>query len=112
MLGMNVETGKRLDGAEHVLQSVRDIITTPRGTRAMLREYGCKMPDMVDRPINELFELQLHASIAEALARWEPRFKLKSVWMAALTERGQAIIGLEGTIVPSGVVARLEGITL
>lgn len=112
MLGLNRNTGKALEGAEHVLQSIRDIITTPRGSRVMLREYGCAVPDMVDRPINELFEIELHASIAEALAKWEPRFRLTSVWISGRSPRGQVIIGIEGTIVASGVTSRLEGLEL
>ncbi len=112
MLGLNSTTGKPIEGDEHVLQSVRDIITTPKGSRVMLREYGCAVPDMVDRPTNELFDLELHASIAEALDKWEPRFRLVSVWISGRTPEGRVLLGIEGTIVASGVTARLEGITL
>ncbi len=112
MLGMNRTTGKALEGGDHILQSVHDIITTPKGSRVMLREYGCAVPDMVDRPTNELFDIELHASIAEALAKWEPRFRLVSVWIAGRTLQGRVIIGIEGTIVETGATARLEGITL
>lgn len=112
MLGLNRITGKALQGTEHILQSVKDIITTPKGSRVMLRTYGCTVPDMVDRPINQLFEIELHASIAEALARWEPRFLLNSVWIVSRTAQGRVIIGVEGTIVESGATARLEGFML
>ena len=112
MLGLNRTTGKALDGDSHVLQSVRDIITTPKGTRVMLREYGCEAPALVDRPINELFDIELHAAIAQALAKWEPRFRLTSVWIAGRTPQGRVTIGIDGTILTTGVAARLEGITL
>ena len=112
MRGMNRQTGKPMDGEEHILQSVRDIITTPRGTRVMLRDYGCAVPDLVDRTLNELFEVQLNAGIAEALAKWEPRFQLTSVWIGGRTAQGRVVVGIEGTILASGNTARLEGITL
>lgn len=112
MIGMNRVTGKPLSDADHVIQSVRDIVTTPKGSRVMLREYGCAMPDMVDRPINELFDLELHASVAEALAKWEPRFRLDKVWITGRTAQGRVVIGIEGTIKQSGVRSRLEGIKL
>lgn len=112
MLGMHRITGKPLGGADHVIQSVRDIITTPKGTRVFLREYGCAPPDMIDRPINELFNLELQANVAEALARWEPRFRLDKVWITGATEQGRVVVSIEGTIKATGVRSRLEGIEL
>lgn len=112
MNGINIITGQALDGIEHVLQSVRDIVTTPKGSRVMLREYGCAVPDMVDRPINELFDVELHASVAEALARWETRFRLTAVTITGRTPEGRVIIQITGTITASGTTARIEGLTL
>lgn len=112
MLGMSGTAGTPLEGEAHIMQSVRDIITTPKGTRVMLREYGCDVPDLIDRPTNELFDLELKASIAEALARWEPRFRLTAVWVSSRSTEGRVVIGIEGTIVASGRTVRLEGITL
>ena len=112
MRGMNRDTGLALDGNAHVLQSVRDIITTPVGSRVMLREYGCKAPLLVDRPMNTLFDVELHSSIAEALERWEPRFKLSYVRIEGRSAQGRVIIGIAGTIVATGETARIEGLTL
>lgn len=112
MNGINTLTGQALGGVDHILQSVRDIVTTPKGSRVMLRNYGSKVPDMVDRPINELFDLELHAGIAEALDRWEPRFKLTSVKVTGRTAQGRVIIQIDGTITATGTTARIEGLTL
>ena len=112
MMGMNRKTGKALSDNEHVIQSVRDIITTQKGSRVMLREYGCAPTDMIDRPINELFNLDLNASVAEALAKWEPRFRLDKVFITGFNTSGRVTIAVEGTIIASGVRSRLEGITL
>lgn len=40
MTGMSRETGKALDEAAHISQSIRDILTTPVGSRLMRRTYG------------------------------------------------------------------------
>mgnify|MGYP000378988381 CR=1 FL=1 len=61
---MNRTTGAAISGLEHLRQSVGDILSTPIGSRVMLRDYGCDAPGMVDRPINELFDIELHAAIA------------------------------------------------
>ncbi len=39
MKGMSAETGKALEGLEHLKQSITDILTTPIGSRIMRREY-------------------------------------------------------------------------
>ena len=110
MIGMDRKTGLALGGAAHIMQSVRDIVTTPRGTRAMLREYGCALPDLVDHPINELFSVEISAGIAEALAKWEPRFLLDRVTTEGRNASGRVTISIEGRIKATNERARLEGV--
>lgn len=112
MLGMNRLTGKPLTGREHVVQSIMDILTTAVGSRVMLRDYGSRVPDLVDRPANELLEVELQAETAGALERWEPRFKLSTVWIEGRNPLGRVTIGIEGTLVSDGSVMRIEGIVL
>lgn len=112
MRGMNRFAGTALAGDRHIIQSIHDILTTPLGSRAMLRDYGSRIPELVDRPQNPLLDVELQAASAEALDRWEPRFKLTSVWLSGRSSTGRITIGLEGTIVADGSVVRLEGITL
>ena len=50
MIGLNSHKGKRLDGLSHLHQSIRDILTTRRGTRVMRRDYGSRLPELVDNP--------------------------------------------------------------
>lgn len=112
MLGMNRETGRALSGNDHILQSVRDIVTTPIGSRVFLRNYGSRAPELVDQPTNALFDVELHSSIAEAIERWEPRFRLSSVKVTSRTAQGRVVIAIAGTITDTGAVARIEGLTL
>lgn len=94
--GMNGNTGRPLTGVEHLAQSIRDILTTPIGTRVMRRDYGSRVPDLIDRPINQGLFAELRAAVADALARWEPRFTLSRI---GVSEVGPGHIGyrLEGS---------------
>ncbi|MBU2714206.1 GPW/gp25 family protein [Zooshikella harenae] len=111
MLGINCLTGKQLSGIEHLKQSISDILTTRIGTRVMRRDYGSRLPDLIDEPLNGALRLELIAATAEALARWEPRFKLTKV-TPTRTQPGQIEIYLEGIYLPEGNPITLDGIIL
>lgn len=76
MIGMNRKTGKSLAGLDHLRQSVEDILTTPRGTRVLCREYGSNLFEIIDKPFDPAL---ITYEIADALGRWEPRIKVKKV---------------------------------
>lgn len=76
MLGINAQTGQPLSGIDHLRQSIRDILTTRIGTRVMRRDYGSRLHALVDNPMTPRLAMDLYSATAEALARWEPRFKL------------------------------------
>ena len=71
--GMSRQSGLKIDQVNHILQSVRDILTTPIGSRVMRRDYGSLLPFLIDSPLNSYFVMQLRASVIHALMRWETR---------------------------------------
>lgn len=73
--GMSRQSGLSIDQTDHILQSVRDILTTPIGSRVMRRDYGSLLPFLIDSPLNAYFMMQLRASVIHALMRWESRVK-------------------------------------
>ena len=73
MTGMNAHTGQRLNGLDHIRQSVNDIITTPIGSRVMRREYGSLVPELIDRPMNDALLMQVYAATIIAVTQWYPR---------------------------------------
>lgn len=79
MNGMNRETGAQLAGDDHLRQSIGDILSTPIGSRVMLRDYGSLLFELVDRPNNPATRLLCVMATALALARWEPRLIVKQV---------------------------------
>ena len=96
LIGMNAVTGKLLDGNDHLAQSVADILTTPLGSRLMRRDYGSMLFDLIDQPLNPATRLLLFAATAMALARWEPRLRLRRVAVTAGDATGQLAITIEG----------------
>ncbi|MBD0392110.1 GPW/gp25 family protein [Wolbachia endosymbiont of Pentalonia nigronervosa] len=97
MQGMNNTTGKKLEGIEHLKQSIADILTTPIGSRIMRRDYGSRLFELVDRPVNRDFTLEIYAAVAEALQKWERRLKLEKVKIEEVKE-GKVIISLAGIL--------------
>lgn len=100
-IGMSRTDGRMLTDAEHISQSLGDILRTPVGTRVMRREYGSLLFDMIDQPQTPALELQIKVAIYMAVLRWEPRISLTSV----TTERhfsGQMVINLTGQHAETG----------
>ena len=85
MYGMHGQTGKNMSGLEHVRQSIVDIFTTPIGSRPWRRDYGSRLPDLLDRPMNSATLLDIYTESADALAKWEPRIQLKTVKYSGLS---------------------------
>lgn len=114
-LGMDCNTGRALDGIDHLRQSVRDILTTPLGTRVMRRDYGSALPDLVDSNLTGLTLVQIYAATADALRRWEPRLRVTRVQAVALPahlEQGRIEITLDAEYLPDGRVIRIDGVIL
>ncbi|WP_375669092.1 GPW/gp25 family protein [Bartonella sp. MR168JLCBS] len=109
--GMDCTTGKSLTGIDHLRQSILDILSTRIGSRVMRRDYGSRVAELIDAPVNNAFAVALYAAIAEALDKWEPRFKLKKIdfkW----SEAGQVSLSFEGIYLPSGKPITMEGLLI
>lgn len=111
MRGMSAITGKELEGIDHLKQSIVDILTTPIGSRIMRRDYGSKLFELVDQPINRDFTLEIYSAVAEALEKWETRFKVEKVKITEIKE-GKVILSLEGKYVPNNENILLNGIVI
>jgi uncharacterized protein len=111
MRGMSRDAGTDLGGIDHLRQSVIDILTTPKGTRVMRREYGSDLPRLVDRPINQSLIAAIRAETVDALSRWEPRLRCERV---QLNEVGQGFITMDLTFtyLPDGREVTLQDLRL
>jgi len=111
MRGTSAITGKALDGLAHLRQSIRDILTTPLGSRVMRREYGSRLFDLVDNPLNDQTLVEIFAATAEAILRWEPRLRVTRV-QAQAVEQGKISIDLKAIYLPDGQPVFVDGIVL
>lgn len=96
MTGTSRDTGRRLDEAGHIRQSIRDILTTPIGSRVMRREYGSLLPDLIDHPGNPANRMRVMAATVMAIARWEPRVAVSRVGFDIAMD-GKVILEMDAT---------------
>ncbi|GAA5113308.1 GPW/gp25 family protein [Bartonella jaculi] len=109
--GMDRMTGKSLSGIDHLRQSILDILSTRIGSRVMRRDYGSRVAELIDAPVNNAFAVALYAAVAEALDKWEPRFKLRKIDFK-MVEAGQVSLSFEGIYLPSGKPITMEGLLI
>ena len=110
MQGMDGKTGKSLTEIEHIQQSIRDILTTPLGSRLMRRTYGSRLYDLVDHPLDEVTLLEFYSATVDALTKWEPRVRVKSV--SHLVANGSVSLSLELEILRNSQSITMEGIQI
>ena len=111
MNGMHSLSGQWLDGLAHLEQSIRDILTTPIGTRVMRRDYGSRLPELVDAPVNRATIIDIYTATAEALLKWEPQLQLTRVMMEEASQ-GRLSLRLEGIFRPEQQTVTLAGISV
>jgi phage baseplate assembly protein W len=109
MNGTNASTGKLLTGLDHLRQSIADILTTPIGTRVMRRDYGSRLYELVDAPMNGKTITDIYAATAEALQTWEPRIQVTQVLLTS-AGAGQLSIDVAGIYKPNGQAVKIDGI--
>ncbi len=111
MKGFNQTTGKSVSGLDHVEQSVRDILTTRKGTRIMRRDYGSNLFNLIDNPINQSTLGSIRAETVEALATWEPRLRCDEVKIREV-KQGSLTMDLTFTYLVDGKVLTINDLQL
>lgn len=110
MKGISALSGTELSGISHLKQSIKDILTTPIGTRVERRDYGSRLFELIDNPTSEDLKTEIFAATAEALQKWEPRFKLQQASLVEITP-GNIVLELKGTFLIDGseiILSNLE----
>lgn len=85
MSGVSRSTARVIDPDLHLTQSITDILTTPKGSRVMRRDYGSLLPELIDAPMTGETVIDVFAATAEALDAWEPRLRLRRVEVGAVS---------------------------
>ena len=112
MTGTNRDTGKAISGLAYLRQCITDVLTTPVGSRVLLRDYGSRLPELVDAPANSATIVQIYYETAFALKRWlSSLFKVSRVVCSSIGA-GQIVLSIEGTYTPDGSPITLDGISI
>ena len=93
--GMNAQNGTWLSGDAHCHQAIRDLLTTPKGSRCMRPQYGSRLWEWIDAPLNQETRTEIYAATAEALMRWLPSFELEHIQISEWRP-GQVVLQLTG----------------
>lgn len=108
---MDASTGRGLAGIDHLRQSVRDILSTPLGSRVMRRDYGSRLFQLVDAPVNKSTLVEIYAATASALRKWEPRLRVETVQVNK-ADPGKLEVNLTATYIPTGSPLVVDGIVI
>ena len=96
---MNRTTGRTIGDADHLRQSVADILTTPVGSRVMRRSYGSLVPALIDQPHNRALAGRVCAAAASALMRWEPRLIVRRIQLHASPDAvARGVLAIDATV--------------
>jgi phage baseplate assembly protein W len=108
---MNINNGKTISEIAHIKQSITNILTTPIGSRIMRRNYGSRLFEKIDNPINGELVAEIYSDVVEALFIWEPRFEVEQVTVRSI-KKGKITIDLEGSFLKEGNKIVLENIEI
>ncbi len=111
MQGMSKQNGGYLNDVEHLKQSIVDILTTPIGSRVVCRDYGSALFQLVDRPVNRELFPKIYAAVADALDKWEPRFKVEKIAINSIKE-GHITLSLIGKYLVTEQKIALEDLVI
>jgi phage baseplate assembly protein W len=106
--GMNMTTGRAVSGFAHVQQSVGKIMSTALKSRVMRRNFGSRLPRLVDAPISPLTLVDFYAAVASALA-FEPRFRASKIALDGVAQDGEITIAVTGTYYPRALAGDFTG---
>ncbi len=106
IIGMDMNTGKPIDGDAHLKQSIRNILTTPIGSRVMRRNFGCGIFRLTDQPTNPLLKAKMQVDISEALRKYEHRVRFTRIQVTRI-EAQHMELEIEGYYVADNKIFKL-----
>lgn len=100
--GTSAANGQVLTDWAHTQQSIEIILTTPIGSRVMRRDFGSNIPDLVDNKMTPKRILEVYSAAAQAILKWEPRFRMAGGSVETAEATGRISIALRGVYYPRG----------
>lgn len=109
--GLNQLDGTLLSDEAHLRQSITDILTTPLGSRVMRRNYGSRLYELIDAPMNRQTSIEFTVATADALLLWEPRIRVIRVQIDGV-EPGKVSLAIDAEVRRTQQQIRLDNIEL
>ncbi len=109
--GINQLDGTLLLDEAHLRQSITDILTTPLSSRVMRRNYGSRLYELIDAPMNRQTSIEFTVATADALLNWEPRIRVIRV-QVELVEPGRYSLVIDAEVKRTQQQIRLDNIEL
>lgn len=79
-IAINDRGGVTLSREVHkIRESIHIILSTAKGERVMLPEFGCDLQEFVFSAINTSTVTMIKSAVEEALIRWEPRIEVSGI---------------------------------
>lgn len=98
MRGMNRQTGSWIESLDHLRQSIHDLLTTTKGERLIVRDYGSNLFATIDRPLTDQLVLEIMSEVARVVHQFEPRIVLTKVGVVSKdATNGHLTLKLEGS---------------
>lgn len=118
MRGTDSSTGKTLEGWAWIKQAITDILTTPIGSRVMLRDYGSRLFELTDSPMNPSGRLALFAATIEAIDKWlvdssgNKLLNISKVALDSASTNGKTVLSLTVELISTGEKTLIGGIAV
>lgn len=93
-------------GVQKVNQSIHSILTTRKGERIFMPEFGSNLHLLVFEPLDDFLYPQLRVETAEALRRWERRIRVTGISFVSPREVSAETLLQLGT--PPEAITRLQ----
>ncbi|WP_342361404.1 GPW/gp25 family protein [Terrarubrum flagellatum] len=100
MAGVDRETGRSLDGWDHVVQSLFVLFTTFFGELVMRRWFGTNVPAILGRNAGVSLLVRFFSAIITGIELFEPRFRVKKITVDSLTREGEMSFTIFGLYRP------------
>lgn len=92
MAGMCRKTGRRIEGWDHIAQSLEILLSLRKASLIERRDVYSDAPALVDAPATPSVLLDHYVAIATAIDRFEPRVELIGFRLQQADESGDATI--------------------
>ncbi|TBM39808.1 baseplate assembly protein W [Vibrio cholerae] len=112
--GTDALTGKTIGGLDYLRQRLTDAFNTPLGSLVGARDYGSRLHEVVDRNLDQSFEMLCYVRISEAIAKsinGIDDFRLSEMQVRPIGQ-GQVEVDLYGLLIHNGQPVKLEGIII